>query len=297
MPTLSNKLMCRQTLLPLYSVSVGPVHCGGSRSSLPTLVFLHGLLGSTADWRHIVAELSQDYQCICIDLPGHAASQAITVNDFNHVQQLIIATLSQYQVDNVILVGYSLGARLAMTIACEQAANWSFTIDGLLLESGNPGLNSSAEQLQRGLHDLGWVTRFSEQALPTVLIDWYQQGVFSSLTATQKIALIDKRCQVQADRHGFKGGLQISKMLAATSLSKQANLLPTLRSSAYPIRMVCGEWDPKFQQLTQVSRLDYRTVSQAGHNVHADQPEVFSQLIRDFAAELEINKASQSSAA
>jgi len=156
MPVLSNKLMCRQTLLPLYSVSAD---CENSRtSSRPTLVFLHGLLGSTVDWQHIVAELSQDYQCICIDLPGHAGSQAVTVNDFKHVQQLIITTLSQYQLDNVILVGYSLGARLAMTIACEQAANWPFTIDGLLLESGNPGLNSSAEQLQRGLHGLGWVT-------------------------------------------------------------------------------------------------------------------------------------------
>lgn len=286
MPALYSPLAYQQTVPPLYSVATGPQ--GDESASFitrPTLVFLHGLLGSTEDWRHIVAELSTDYQCICIDLPGHAISQAVTVTDFQHVQQLIISTLEQYHLDNIILVGYSLGARIAMTIACEQVSNWPFTIDGILLESGNPGLNSSAEQLQRGLHDLAWVTRFNEEPLPEVLIDWYQQGVFSSLTSMQKAILIDTRCQIQADCDGFKGGAQISKMLAATSLSKQHYLLPKLQSTAYPVRMICGDLDPKFQQLTQASQLDYRVVSKAGHNVHADKPAEFSLLVRSFVAD------------
>jgi len=298
MSVLYSQLARRQTRLPLQSVSVGPEHCQDTLSVVrPTLVFLHGLLGSTADWQHVVADLSKDYQCICIDLPGHAGSQAVTVNDFQHVQQLLITTLAQYQLNHIILVGYSLGARIAMTIASEQAPNWPYKIDGLLLESGNPGLNSSAEQLQRGLHDLGWVTRFSEEALPAVLSDWYQQGVFASLTTVQKTALIATRCQIQADRNGFKGGVQISKMLAATSLSKQGDLLPQLHAAAYPVRMVCGELDPKFQQLTQTSQLDYRLMPQAGHNVHADQPNAFAQLVRDFVSEIIFYKTSQNNAA
>jgi len=298
MSILYSQLARRQTRLPLHSVAVGPVHSKDTSSVVrPTLVFLHGLLGSTADWQHIVADLSKDYQCICIDLPGHAGSQAVTVNDFQHVQQLIIATLAQYQLNHIVLIGYSLGARIAMTIASEQAPNWTYKIDGLLLESGNPGLNNSAEQLQRGLHDLGWVTRFSEEALPKVLIDWYQQGVFASLTTVQKSALITTRCQIQADRNGFKGGVQISKMLAATSLSKQGNLLAQLHATAYPVRMVCGELDPKFQLLTQASQLDYRLIPHAGHNVHADQPDAFAQLVRDFVSESIFDKPSQNNAA
>ncbi len=298
MQVLSNMVISKQTQSPLYSVSFGPANNRVQRSAAkPSLVFLHGLLGSTTDWQPIVADLSSDYQCICIDLPGHAGSQAVTVNDFQHVQQLIIATLAQYQLDNIILVGYSLGARIAMTIATEQAPNWLYTIDGLLLESGHPGLNRSAEQLQRGLHDLGWVTRFSEEKLPTVLIDWYQQGVFASLTQAQKNALIKIRYKVQADKNGFNGGMQISKMLAATSLSKQGYLLPQLQNSERPVRMICGELDPKFVQLTQASQLDYCLVSNAGHNVHAEQPHVFTQLVRDFVSEIAVNKATKKKAA
>ncbi|PKH07483.1 2-succinyl-6-hydroxy-2,4-cyclohexadiene-1-carboxylate synthase [Moritella sp. Urea-trap-13] len=298
MRNLSSMIIKTQTLLPLYSESVE------SASSLsqgavakPSLVFLHGLLGSTQDWQQIVSHLSPDYQCICIDLPGHAGSQAVTANDFQHVQQLIIATLAQYELEHIVFVGYSLGARIAMHIASEPAANWPYSIDGMLLESGNPGLNSSAEQLQRGLHDLGWVTRFSEAPLSQVLPDWYQQGVFASLTNTQKTALIATRSHIQADYNGFNGGKQISKMLAATSLSKQGYLLPQLQDTAFPVCMVCGELDPKFVQLTQASQLDHHVVADAGHNVHADQPIVFSALVRGLVSDSIKNKAAQQSAA
>jgi len=280
-----------KTQLPLYSESFEPVNnLVKGAAAKPSLVFLHGLLGSTADWQQIVTHLSSDYQCICIDLPGHAGSQSVTANDFQHVQQLIIATLAQYELEHIVFIGYSLGARIAMTIADEQAVNWPYTIDGMLLESGNPGLNSSAEQLQRGLHDLGWVTRFSEAPLSQVLPDWYQQGVFASLTNTQKAALIDTRSQIQADHNGFNAGMQISKMLAATSLSKQGYLLPQLQSVEFPLRMVCGELDPKFLQLTQASQLDYRVVANAGHNIHADQPIAFTELVSDFVSEIMSNK-------
>lgn len=298
MRNLSNMIITTQTQLPLYSESVQSANSLSQGAvAKPSLVFLHGLLGSTADWQKIVSHLSSDYQCICIDLPGHAESQAVTANDFQHVQQLIIATLAQYELEHIVFVGYSLGARIAMTIASEPAANWPYTIDGMLLESGNPGLNSSAEQLQRGLHDLGWVTRFSEAPLTQVLPDWYQQGVFASLTKTEKTALIATRSHIQADYNGFNGGKQISKMLAATSLSKQGYLLPQLQAAEFPISMVCGELDPKFVQLTQASQLEYHVVADAGHNVHADQPIVFSALVRGLVSDSLKNKAAQQSAA
>ena len=141
------------------------------------------------------------------------------------------------------------------------------------------------------------MTRFSEAPLSQVLPDWYQQGVFTSLTSMQKAALVDTRSQIQANNNGFNGGVQISKMLAATSLSKQGYLLPQLQNAEFPVRMVCGELDPKFLQLTQASQLDYRAVANAGHNVHADRPIVFTELVSDFVNEIVTNKAVRKHAA
>jgi len=286
MRNLSSMMFKTQTQLPLYSESIeSACNLAEGDAIKPALVFLHGLLGSTQDWQQIVAHLSSDYQCICIDLPGHAGSQAVAINDFQHMQQLIIATLAQYELEHLVLVGYSLGARIAMSIASDPAVNWPYKIAGMLLESGNPGLNNSAEQLQRGLHDLAWATRFSESALTQVLPDWYQQGVFASLTSKQRSALIATRSDIQADYNGFNGGKQISKMLAATSLSKQGYLLPQLQNAEFPVSMVCGELDPKFVLLTQASQLDHHVVADAGHNVHADQPIIFAELVRGLVSD------------
>jgi 2-succinyl-6-hydroxy-2,4-cyclohexadiene-1-carboxylate synthase len=36
----------------------------------PTILFLHGFMGSSADWRGAIAALGYRYFCIAVDLPG-----------------------------------------------------------------------------------------------------------------------------------------------------------------------------------------------------------------------------------
>jgi 2-succinyl-6-hydroxy-2,4-cyclohexadiene-1-carboxylate synthase len=42
---------------------------------------------------------------------------------------------------------------------------------------------------------------------------------------------------------------------------------------------VCGEKDRKFMELAENSGFEYSQVDYAGHNVHFEQPELFSNLI------------------
>ncbi|MCV5943386.1 alpha/beta fold hydrolase, partial [Escherichia coli] len=43
--------------------------------TLPTLVFLHGLLGSGEDWQACINALPE-YERVTVDLPGHGHSQS-----------------------------------------------------------------------------------------------------------------------------------------------------------------------------------------------------------------------------
>ncbi|MDW1811672.1 alpha/beta fold hydrolase, partial [Vibrio sp. Vb2362] len=45
-------------------------------SNMPTLVFLHGLLGSGEDWQSCINALPE-YERVTVDLPGHGRSQSI----------------------------------------------------------------------------------------------------------------------------------------------------------------------------------------------------------------------------
>ena len=40
----------------------------------PTLVFLHGFTQTGSSWNRITADLSHDFTCLTIDLPGHGGS-------------------------------------------------------------------------------------------------------------------------------------------------------------------------------------------------------------------------------
>lgn len=243
-------------------------------STLPTLVFLHGLLGSGQDWQACIKALPQ-FECVTIDLPGHGGSQATLCQDLQDCCQRIHTTLSSlfsYQ-QPLILIGYSMGGRITM----HGIANDCFSdlnICGAIVEGGNFGLQKESDKQARLDNDRRWAQRFETEALGDVLSDWYQQPVFSSLNHEQRQTLIAKR--------SANLGAAVATMLMATSLAKQSDLLPALQRQPIPICYLCGVNDKKFSQLAQSSGLMYRQVEGAGHNVHLEQPEAFAIQIQQI---------------
>lgn len=93
------------------------------------VVFLHGFLGTGDDWVPIMKAISASARCISVDLPGHGGSK-IENHGGMKVEQEALATLSVEMVaevlckliqritpGNVVVVGYSMGARIALHMA------------------------------------------------------------------------------------------------------------------------------------------------------------------------------------
>ncbi|OBU26644.1 2-succinyl-6-hydroxy-2,4-cyclohexadiene-1-carboxylate synthase [Photobacterium kishitanii] len=254
--------------------------------SQPTLVFLHGLLGNGRDWRYVISQLAATQQCITIDLPGHGLSAFVNAEmtteaidgGFEAIHQALIATLKQRGVGDYVLIGYSMGARLAMYHACALANHSISSVNSprlmkVLLEGGHFGLPVT-ERESRYQHDQRWAARFAQQPLVEVLQDWYQQPVFSSLTVAQQQALVVKRSD--------NLGSGIAQMMLATSLAKQPQLLPQLQQLSLPIHYLCGERDIKFCQLASACGLNVTVIDNAGHNIHIEQPIAFTTALLAF---------------
>ncbi|QZQ51483.1 2-succinyl-6-hydroxy-2,4-cyclohexadiene-1-carboxylate synthase [Erwinia persicina] len=242
---------------------------GHHQSTRPVLVWLHGFLGSAADWQPVQRYFSH-WPLLSVDLPGHGGSQAQTVTDFDDLSQRLNATLHFHQVDRYWLIGYSLGGRLALYHACRHAGSG---LAGLLVEAGHFGLSNPVERRHRRDHDLSWAARFRQQPLGQVLDLWYQQPVFAELTAVERQRLVARRLNNR--------GEDLAAMLQATSLSAQPDLLPELREKNFPFRYLCGEWDQKFLQLARQAALPPAVIPAAGHNTHLANPLAFAhQLAR-----------------
>ncbi|MDD1782417.1 2-succinyl-6-hydroxy-2,4-cyclohexadiene-1-carboxylate synthase [Enterovibrio sp. ZSDZ35] len=245
-------------------------------ASAPTLVFLHGLLGSQKDWQPVVDQLSCHYSCLTLDLPGHGESTDVDGVDFDTTCQLILQSINLHINGPIWLIGYSLGARLAMYLSSFHARllpTAAFKVEALVVESGHTGL-SPQDRPARWQHDDKWAKRFEQEPMGDVLQVWYEQPVFSSLNHEQKQSLVAVR--------GGNLGSKVASMLRATSLSKQPLLGEPLCESGIPVHFICGESDSKFSALASHSGFDFQIVPNAGHNIHAEQPKLFSQLVKQL---------------
>ncbi len=240
----------------------------------PTLVFLHGLLGDGNDWQSVV-ELLPDFRCLLIDLPCHGKSVLQQPVSFEHSCRLIRKAIEEQSGSDspVVIIGYSLGARLAMYALSEKLFA-ALNVVGYLFEAGNFGLKSNSEKEKRFANDIKWAARFRNNPVEQVLHDWYQQPVFSSLNSRQREELVRKR--------SHNRGSAVADMLLTTSLAKQPYLQKAIIQSDADVHYICGEKDHKFYQLAQQSGLVFTSIKEAGHNVHQAQPLKYAQLIRSL---------------
>lgn len=240
----------------------------------PWLVWLHGLLGDGGDWDPVLPYFD-GWPRVTLDLPGHGGSAALAPHDFAAVSHGLTQTLAALDIGRYILIGYSLGGRIALFHACRDRPAG---LRALFAEGANPGLRQQSERVERLRHDQAWAQRFAHQPLDDVLADWYRQPVFGDLSAPQRQALIALR------RHNQ--GRSIAAMLDATSLARQPDLLPSLQTLSIPFGYLCGEHDGKFTALAQQSALPFLSVPGAGHNAHRANPPAFAGQLLSLLAPL-----------
>lgn len=95
------------------------------------LVMLHGWAMHSGVWRDFARRLGEHARVICLDLPGHGRSEALTPFE---AATVVEALLQAVDAEQFSVLGWSLGA----TLALEMARRHPQRIDRLLLLAGNP---------------------------------------------------------------------------------------------------------------------------------------------------------------
>ena len=244
---------------------------------MTNIVFLHGLLGTKSDWQKVIENLSH-FRCFSLDLPFHGENKAVAVEDFEQTARFLEEQIQHLIKDeSYILIGYSLGGRIAQYYALQARVKIGH-LKAVILEGANLGLQSEQEKQSRQVNDNMWAERFFHESPETVLEDWYQQPVFSHLNEQQRKTLIEKR--------KANCGVNIGRMLLATSLAKQPDFREKVRSSLLPFFYFCGERDQKFRQMAEVNQLNLTVIPDAGHNAHLENPIYFAKKIENIVLKI-----------
>jgi len=104
--------------------------------SRPTLVFLHYFGGSAVSWDETVALLEEEYHCLPLNLPGFGGT---VVGDHLSLQTMaaeVSRQLQGYNLKRAVLIGHSMGGKIALQVAADNAG--TMTLDQLILIAPSP---------------------------------------------------------------------------------------------------------------------------------------------------------------
>ncbi|MEM8666282.1 MAG: alpha/beta fold hydrolase [Planctomycetota bacterium] len=234
------------------------------------LTFLHGFMGHPSDWDQI-RDGFFDHETSAVSLP-EAEDWATSIH-------ALARTLPQKS----ILVGYSMGARMALGLALEYPGR----CEGLVFLSGNPGLESDDERERRRNVDLKIAHRLETDSLDQFLTDWYSLPVFATVSESVRQAEQQRKRQMQRD--GQSTRQQWARMLRANSVSTQPNYWPRLEELSVPVLLVAGERDEKYRKIIErfaeclaIVSPTVRIVPHCGHIVHREDPDALTKNLREF---------------
>lgn len=219
---------------------------------------LHGFLGLPSDWKSFSNVVAWDV--LQAGYPSESIGLWEWASRFNEIAK---------KGTRRILMGYSLGGRLAMHALLHSPHLW----DGAILISAHPGLANDDEKLKRLNNDKAWSERFATRPWESLMQQWNSQSVFSGKSFERKEE--DFSRQTLAD------------MLRHWSLGRQDDLSLSLKSLSMPILWIAGQRDSTYASLAQ-SMASSNPFSQvwlapeAGHRVPWENQRLFQQQIQEF---------------
>lgn len=97
----------------------------------PPIVLIHGWAMHTGIWRDFARQLANNYQVICVDLPGHGLSETVEPYNLDKIIEALIEVLPD---SSFCILGWSLGATVALALA----ERYPQRVNSVILLAGNP---------------------------------------------------------------------------------------------------------------------------------------------------------------
>jgi len=231
-----------------------------------SLVTLHGFLGAPNDWRFLE---NKGFSAEHLDLfdqktfhPEKGLWEAGRVVNRNAAH-----------FDSKVLLGYSLGGRIALHALVQNPSFWKAAI----IVSTHPGLATRKEKRLRLAHDARWSSRFQKENWESVVKAWNAQPVFGTNQIDRKESFFSRE--------------SLSSGLIGWSLGNQSNFFAQLTSLFLPILWITGASDKKFTQIAQKlefshSLSSHSVIADAYHRVPWEKTSCFIKKITEFLQQI-----------
>jgi len=250
----------------------------------PKLVFLHGLMGSAANWRRITPSFQADFHILTFDQRGHGRSfhpsSGYHPRDFASDLKQIMDELGWEQ---AILVGHSMGARNAMEFASQFAPR----VKALVIEDISPQSSSTNIEGIEKLVELVDTPFASREAAKAFFDEEYPKRIAFNPQPKVVSQFFFTNIEKQEDgTHDWR--FAKDPIFAALNEARFEDRWTAYKNLRMPVLIVRGETSVELTRETYQKMLQVLPgargveIAGAGHWVHFDQPEAFIAALKEF---------------
>ena len=216
---------------------------------------LHGSLQTSAVWHGIGHAIETKFGSVKVEAVNLYENE---YESFGHWREQFYKKVEQQtKGEPSLLLGYSMGGRLAMDAVVNNPAMWS----GGIVVGAAPGLISDDTRTNQLQKDLEWARRFQTEDIQELLNEWDSLPVFCGRPncASREIPELDSE--------------KISHFFDVFSKARQPNMLPMLsKLKTPPLLYISGCDDLKYTKIGQglasdCLQIQNKVIPNAGHRV------------------------------
>lgn len=231
----------------------------------PTLLLVHGAGGTWRHWGLQVRDLAAlDRRVIALDLPGHGRSGGVPADALEEYVPILTTLLERLELQNVTLVGHSMGGAIALAAALERPAR----LDRVAVVGSGAKLRVHRSILRGFARDNG-------SAIISLIGEWSRaQG-----SPPHEVA------RVVAALRATPGPVYLADFQAC----QRFDLRDQIAALNLPLLVLCGTGDtmspPKNSRelAAAVPTATLKWIDGAGHMVMLDQPEEVTSALYEFS--------------
>jgi esterase len=241
------------------------------------VVILHGLFGLSDNWVTFGRQLSEYYSVYIPDLRNHGQSPHSKVFDFPSLEDDLMEMMEENGLDNIFLLGHSLGGKTAMFFALHhpELVKKLVVVDISLRKSSS---NREHQQLLNAMMQVDFGALKSRSEVNTQL---------ETLVKSTKLRQFLLKNVYWRDRHSLDWRLNLQAINDnLLSIFEGVQVAGTYSGPTLFIRGGLSDYildtDINDLKLKFPGSVGVKTIANASHWVHADAPGEFYSLVKSF---------------
>jgi esterase len=252
------------------------------------IVILHGLYGSSDNWRPIARRLSENFKVITVDLRNHGASPHDNSHKYENMVTDLVWLFHELELDAAHIMGHSMGGKTAIAFA----ADYPEKVKSLVVADIAP-TNYRKNPATALLYDFH--KNILESLLNTNLPEFKTRKEIDQHLAGNITQKIVRQFILKNLRHGKKGYEwklnvkalyeNLDNIISGVDFEDYNDRIPILK---YPVLFIKGELSGYIDEEGEENikkmypEAQIKTIRNASHLLHAEKPDKFIEIVSGF---------------